>query len=662
MKLTIEEKKSYVRNKYYYSSLYKLACATGKLEEYYPYLNEIKIYAADDYLQKHPAKIKIDEIISILHELGKNTSELTESDYRQVLASHAEVLKWIPEEQWTYELVARACKSDKGLELFNDLPDIWKNCSALQVIIALAHPGLELGVYEGKNRSVKVLDFESFDEEYFNEAIKSNPYVFEGVPKSKVTRKLLMTYLGTLIKNNQEPKYFGQGNWSNVPEELLDDKIIQLAICQAVPYHIFNLPEEYQSKKLWDWVCHHECGSRYTLPLQLITLIPDEYLDEENALALCARHFHTITDLPERFQNDDFYLKLLDRVKQPTFLEVMDLSNMTADTFLNLLRGIPNNSFGCGLRFWEEKEAKKQATKAKLRNANTVREYARVGVNFYTVVPKEFVTKDLCDYHVRMTRETDGYPSKFFDEETVDAIMENSYGKLKDIPDEYKTDAFYDKYIANCKLSFKDIPKAKITKDVILHYIEEGKHVEFITSESSSALKLESGSPDTTIWDKDVIITLLDKCPDFHFSQSAQDETITGLLVDYYMAHPEKYPSLYSRLYMLGALNLENLEKLLTVLTPSAIASGIITNYISDEVAARLYELDPLTIIDLPESFRESVKNEVKKNNAEETIPCEDESNNNESTESTLDLEKEKEADILLFNSYQQLSIFDFIA
>ena len=159
---------------------------------------------------------------------------------------------------------------------------------------------------------------------------------------------------------------------------------------------------------------------------------------------------------------------------------------------------------------------------------------------------------------------------------------------------------------------------------------------------------------------------MLDKCPDFHFSQSAQDETITGLLVDYYMAHPEKYPSLYSRLYMLGALNLENLEKLLTVLTPSAIASGIITNYISDEVAARLYELDPLTIIDLPESFRESVKNEVKKNNAEETIPCEDESTgdsiNNESTESTLDLEKEKEADILLFNSYQQLSIFDFIA
>ena len=283
---------------------------------------------------------------------------------------------------------------------------------------------------------------------------------FYSIPKERMNRELLLTYLEKIVKDNIPVIHEDYLKSKNIPDELMDKTYYQ---CMAMVngYNYRFIPREYLSEKLiWYTLKNQNSFIGY---VHLLNFIPDEFKTEEICLKACIHHFAAIEYIPERYKNKEFYQKLIES-GQYRFLKYSDIKTVPYDMILKCVSE-------SGPSYLPDKFPKKIWTQ---ELALAVAKWPRA--NEY--VPASFKTRDFWKIHVAHNGcSIKECPKNFIDESLVQAAIDNNSIALRFIPDVYKTNEFYKENVRKGKIYPKNAPAAIMTKELLLEYIEASDYV-----------------------------------------------------------------------------------------------------------------------------------------------------------------------------------------
>lgn len=269
-----------------------------------------------------------------------------------------------------------------------------------------------------------------------------------------------------------------------IPEEC-QSAVYWENLCKADGYYYRILPEKYKDILSEELILFTLKNSKsYIGPCHLFETIPDELKTAKVSLLCCLKHFAAIEYLPKRYQIDKFYEILSDH-GQNSFLNYIHLNTISKELLLKCIQR-EEGKFGGKIpeSYWDEELA--------VAVAGHTDELKIISTAWRTKeVYKTFVSK-------RGTN-IEQVPKNAIDEELCLIAMEsNSFAALRYIPENMKTDSFWEKVIDRnlfykvsdlpekyqeqawtpekcCSLS--DIPSKLKDEDHVLAYLETRGHI-----------------------------------------------------------------------------------------------------------------------------------------------------------------------------------------
>lgn len=269
-----------------------------------------------------------------------------------------------------------------------------------------------------------------------------------------------------------------------IPEEC-QSAVYWENLCKADGYYYRILPEKYKDILSEELILFTLKNSKsYIGPCHLFETIPDELKTAKVSLLCCLKHFAAIEYLPKRYQIDKFYEILSDH-GQNSFLNYIHLNTISKELLLKCIQR-EEGEFGGKIPeiYWDEELAIVVAGHTdKLK-----------------IIPTAWRTKEVYKTFVsKRGTNIEQVPKNAIDEELCLIAMEsNSFAALRYIPENMKTDSFWEKVIDRnlfykvsdlpekyqeqawtpekcCSLS--DIPSKLKDEDHVLAYLETQGHI-----------------------------------------------------------------------------------------------------------------------------------------------------------------------------------------
>ena len=269
-----------------------------------------------------------------------------------------------------------------------------------------------------------------------------------------------------------------------IPEEC-QSAVYWENLCKADGYYYRILPEKYKDIFSEELILFTLKNSKsYIGPCHLFETIPDELKTAKVSLLCCLKHFAAIEYLPKRYQIDKFYEILSDH-GQNSFLNCIHLNTISKELLLKCIQR-EEGEFGGKIpeSYWDEELA--------------------VAVAGHTdelkIIPTAWRTKEVYKTFVsKRGTNIEQVPKNAIDEELCLIAMEsNSFAALRYIPENMKTDSFWEKVIdrnlfykvsdlpekyqeqawtpEKCR-SLSDIPSKLKDEDHVLAYLETRGHI-----------------------------------------------------------------------------------------------------------------------------------------------------------------------------------------
>ena len=269
-----------------------------------------------------------------------------------------------------------------------------------------------------------------------------------------------------------------------IPEEC-QSAVYWENLCKADGYYYRILPEKYKNILSEELILFTLKNSKsYIGPCHLFETIPDELKTAKVSLLCCLKHFAAIEYLPKRYQIDKFYEILSDH-GQNSFLNCIHLNTISKELLLKCIQR-EEGKFGGKIpeSYWDEELA--------------------VAVAGHTdelkIIPTAWRTKEVYKTFVsKRGTNIEQVPKNAIDEELCLIAMEsNSFAALRYIPENMKTDSFWEKVIdrnlfykvsdlpekyqeqawtpEKCR-SLSDIPSKLKDEDHVLTYLETRGHI-----------------------------------------------------------------------------------------------------------------------------------------------------------------------------------------
>ena len=269
-----------------------------------------------------------------------------------------------------------------------------------------------------------------------------------------------------------------------IPEEC-QSAVYWENLCKADGYYYRILPEKYKDILSEELILFTLKNSKsYIGPCHLFETIPDELKTAKVSLLCCLKHFAAIEYLPKRYQIDKFYEILSDH-GQNSFLNCIHLNTISKELLLRCIQR-EEGEFGGKIpeSYWDEELA--------------------VAVAGHTdelkIIPTAWRTKEVYKTFVsKRGTNIEQVPKNAIDEELCLIAMEsNSFAALRYIPENMKTDSFWEKVIdrnlfykvsnlpekyqeqawtpEKCR-SLSDIPSKLKDEDHVLTYLETRGHI-----------------------------------------------------------------------------------------------------------------------------------------------------------------------------------------
>lgn len=218
-------------------------------------------------------------------------------------------------------------------------------------------------------------------------------------------------------------------------------------LCKADGYYYRILPEKYKDILSEELILFTLKNSKsYIGPCHLFETIPDELKTAKVSLLCCLKHFAAIEYLPKRYQIDKFYEILSDH-GQNSFLNCIHLNTISKELLLKCIQR-EEGEFGGKIpeSYWDEELA--------------------VAVAGHTdelkIIPTAWRTKEVYKTFVsKRGTNIEQVPKNAIDEELCLIAMEsNSFAALRYIPENMKTDSFWEKVIdRNLFYKVSDLPE-----------------------------------------------------------------------------------------------------------------------------------------------------------------------------------------------------------
>lgn len=310
------------------------------------------------------------------------------------------------------------------------------------------------------------------------ECLFVNDYLMLKMPKERWNPTLAVLFSQRLADNGA---YYDR---ICVPEGC-QNEMYWKNLCKADGFYYRILPEKYQYILSEDLVLHTLQHSKSFIgTYHLFEVIPERLKTTKVSLLCCLKHFAAIRYLPKKYQCDRFYEVLSDH-GQNSFLNEIDLKTISKDMFIKCIQRMKGNFDGkIPLNYWDEDMA------------------VIVAGHIHTLklIPKKWQTKNVFkSFLLKNGAKIDQIPFNMIDEDLCLAAMEsNSFAALKHIPDEMKTDSFWEKVIKRglfykvsdlpekyqveawkpekCR-SLSDIPEEIRDEDHVLDYLKALKHI-----------------------------------------------------------------------------------------------------------------------------------------------------------------------------------------
>lgn len=269
-----------------------------------------------------------------------------------------------------------------------------------------------------------------------------------------------------------------------IPEEC-QSAVYWENLCKADGYYYRILPEKYKDILSEELILFTLKNSKsYIGPCHLFETIPDELKTAKVSLLCCLKHFAAIEYFPKRYQIDKFYEILSDH-GQNSFLNCIHLNTISKELLLKCIQR-EEGKFGGKIpeSYWDEELA--------------------VAVAGHTdelkIIPTAWRTKEVYKTFVsKRGTNIEQVPKNAIDEELCLIAMEsNSFAALRYIPENMKTDSFWEKVIdrnlfykvsdlpekyqkqawtpEKCR-SLSDIPSKLKDEDHVLAYLETRGHI-----------------------------------------------------------------------------------------------------------------------------------------------------------------------------------------
>ena len=269
-----------------------------------------------------------------------------------------------------------------------------------------------------------------------------------------------------------------------IPEEC-QSAVYWENLCKADGYYYRILPEKYKDILSEELILFTLKNSKsYIGPCHLFETIPNELKTAKVSLLCCLKHFAAIEYLPKRYQIDKFYEILSDH-GQNSFLNCIHLNTISKELLLKCIQR-EEGKFGGKIpeSYWDEELA--------------------VAVAGHTdelkIIPTAWRTKEVYKTFVsKRGTNIEQVPKNAIDEELCLIAMEsNSFAALRYIPENMKTDSFWEKVIdrnlfykvsdlpekyqeqawtpEKCR-SLSDIPSKLKDEDHVLTYLETRGHI-----------------------------------------------------------------------------------------------------------------------------------------------------------------------------------------
>lgn len=269
-----------------------------------------------------------------------------------------------------------------------------------------------------------------------------------------------------------------------IPEEC-QSAVYWENLCKADGYYYRIIPEKYKDILSEELILFTLKNSKsYIGPCHLFETIPDELKTAKVSLLCCLKHFAAIEYLPKRYQIDKFYEILSDH-GQNSFLNCIHLNTISKELLLKCIQR-EEGEFGGKIpeSYWDEELA--------------------VAVAGHTdelkIIPTAWRTKEVYKTFVsKRGTNIEQVPKNAIDEELCLIAMEsNSFAALRYIPENMKTDSFWEKVIdrnlfykvsdlpekyqeqawtpEKCR-SLSDIPSKLKDEDHVLTYLETRGHI-----------------------------------------------------------------------------------------------------------------------------------------------------------------------------------------
>lgn len=477
---------------------------------------------------------------------------------------------------------------------------------------------------------------DAFTDEELKEIISQNPRTYCYVPKERVTKDLVYTFLENSIKKNVAVDYQDE----RVTPDELKDRVFWQGMCMASPYYLSKCPKEYINAKLRDYcmdkIMNHMSKSGYTAPLFLLESLPDDLLTHDICLQACILHFAGVEKIPDKFKNDEFYLELIEN-GQCNFISNVDLNTISPKILAYALSKTVKGRFS---HFCQEKIPKAIWTK------EVVEALSKVDRNLLDNIPKSFITREICLQHMKVNGcSIDKVPSKYLDDEMIDAAMEeNGYGVVQHLTEAQKTKEFYHRNIAKGTLDMKYIPKEYITKNIVMDYITRNLYFPFddIPSELRTEEIVRSYIKQRNVHNRTP-----------HIYKGSQTPEITEWIVDELGDLDLIYNSLYMLAYPSGGL----IDKLIDKFGVEVAKK---TSNFTREQIERMLAINQDSIIDMPKWYREEYRSQSVKTVTTVIIP-------KEPVELTVEVNSsanietfDKQDDML--ETFTQLSLFEMFS
>ena len=231
-----------------------------------------------------------------------------------------------------------------------------------------------------------------------------------------------------------------------IPEEC-QSAVYWENLCKADGYYYRILPEKYKDILSEELILFTLKNSKsYIGPCHLFETIPDELKTAKVSLLCCLKHFAAIEYLPKRYQIDKFYEILSDH-GQNSFLNCIHLNTISKELLLKCIQR-EEGEFGGKIpeSYWDEELA--------------------VAVAGHTdelkIIPTAWRTKEVYKTFVsKRGTNIEQVPKNAIDEELCLIAMEsNSFAALRYIPENMKTDSFWEKVIdRNLFYKVSDLPE-----------------------------------------------------------------------------------------------------------------------------------------------------------------------------------------------------------